>query len=364
MVSINDDIRGYVTVNPEKVLKIYSDRAYLPDNEKHTIMLYPFWGECRGSLDGVDVGRFDDYISSGPGFITLVSKLEQADVAVLPFEWKARKQWGNNYDTYLSLALAFEQEALRLDKKMVVFFNNDSDEPIPLRNAIIFRTSFYRSTRRANEFAFPGWSIDFLRQYRGGAHEPREKAAIPTVCYTGYVDYDPEDIRSVLVHHLKLLAGWRPPVERTLRGLAVRTLQREPGVTMNFIRRKGFSGGCDEATRREYWTNMIESDYALVIRGAGNFSYRLYEVMSCGRIPVLIDTDCVLPFDGILDWRSYCVWVDASEVDKVGDRILEFHEKISAAEFEELQVSIRRVYEQWICPTGFFRNIWRNTLSP
>jgi hypothetical protein len=177
------------------------------------------------------------------------------------------------------------------------------------------------------------------------------------------VDYDLDDITSVLLHKFKLLVGWKPGIERTLRGLAVRTLKLDPRVKMNFIRRKGFSGGCDEATRREYLFNMVESDYALVIRGAGNFSYRLYEVMSCGRIPVFIDTDCVLPFDGILDWKKYCVWVDASDVVTLGDKILEFHEKISATEFEEMQLSIRRIYEEWLCPTGYFKNIWRNILS-
>ncbi len=363
MVSIGKCRRGQLNVNQERVLKIYSDSAYLPDSAWHTIILYPFWGECPGSLEGVDTGRFDEYITSGAGFITLVPDLDQADVAVLPFEWKAKKQWGKDYDTYLQMAVAFENKALRSGKRIVVFFNNDSDEPIPLRNPIIFRTSFYRSTRKANEFAFPGWSIDFQQKYRAGKHTLRKKTAVPTVCYTGYVDYDADDRGSVFLHHLKLLARWKPPIERTLRGVAVRTLKQEPGVKMNFIRRKGFSGGCDEATRQEYLSNMIESDYSLVIRGAGNFSYRLYEVMSCGRIPVLIDTDCVLPFDGILDWKRYCVWVDSSEVERLGEKIREFHERISAAEFEELQISIRRLYEDWICPAGFFRNIWRNILS-
>ena len=345
------------------MLKIYSDRKYLPENERHVFLLYPFWGECPDPAEGVDAGRFDDYMSSGREYISLVPSLEGADVAVLPFDWKTRKQWGSKYSIYLELAVALENEALRLGKKLLVFFNNDSDEPVPLQNTIIFRTSFYRSTRRINEFAVPGWSIDFLHKYMAGIQKIRVKNAIPVVCYSGYVDYDLDDIISVFVYKLKLLVGWEPNIERTLRGLAVRTLKQDSRVKMNFIRRKGFSGGCDDDTRREYLANMVESDYALVIRGAGNFSYRLYEVMSCGRIPVFIDTDCVLPFDQILDWKKYCVWVDSSDMDKLGDKIIEFHEKISAVEFAEMQLSIRRVYEEWLFPTGYFKNIWRNILS-
>lgn len=347
------------TLDREKLLKIYSDRAYLPDKENHVIFLYPFWGECSSPTEGVDTGRFDAYISSGSEFISMVSSHKDADIAVLPFEWKSKKQWGNKYNKFLQLAASFENEAFRSGKKMLVFFNSDSDEPVPLLNTIIFRTSFYRSKRRNNEFAVPGWSIDFLHKYLSGMLKVRGKNAVPVVSYTGYVDFDLDDIRSVLVYKLKLIAGWKPNAGSILRGLAVRILKQDTRVHMEFIRRNGFKGGCDEITRREYFLNMLESDYALVTRGAGNFSYRLYEVMSCGRIPVIIDTDCVFPFDHIIDWKKYCVWVDSAEVDRIADKVSEFHENISSKEFEEMQLSIRRLYEEWISPVGFFKNLWR-----
>ena len=104
---------------------------------------------------------------------------------------------------------------------------------------------------------------------------------------------------------------------------------------------------------------MAGADYALVTRGEGNFSYRLYEVLSCGKIPLFVDTDCVLPYDGIIDWRKYCVWVDEEEIDMIGERIVEFHERITPARFVELQGEIRRLYEEWVSPVGFFRNLRR-----
>lgn len=342
-----------------RVLKIYSDKSYLPDNDRHTILLYPFWGEPAGIDDGVDSGRFDDYISSASEYMTLVPLLKDADVAVLPFEWKSRQQAGKKYDRYLRLASSLEQEALRYHKKLVVFFNNDSDEAIPLDNVVVFRTSFYRSTRRLNEHAVPGWSIDFLHTYLQGKSIVREKKRIPVVCYSGYVDYDADDITSIVMHNLKILLGWKPTIGHTLRGEAVRNLKRDNRVTLNFLRRKGFSGGCDEITRREYVSNLVESDYALVIRGAGNFSYRLYEVISCGRIPVFIDTDCVLPFSHIIDWKKYCIWIHVSEINQLTDIILDFHEKISQDEFKEMQLAVRRLYEEWISPVGFYKNLWR-----
>ena len=112
--------------------------------------------------------------------------------------------------------------------------------------------------------------------------------------------------------------------------------------------------------RREYVENIAESDYVLCARGIGNFSYRLYETLSMGRIPIFIDTDCVLPLDFDIDWRDYCVWVDTGDVDRIGDRVLEFHESLSDAEFEERQRAARRVWETHISPEGFFASFHRH----
>jgi hypothetical protein len=108
---------------------------------------------------------------------------------------------------------------------------------------------------------------------------------------------------------------------------------------------------------------MINSDYAIVARGAGNFSYRLYEALSCGRIPIFIDTDCVLPYAHMIDWKKYLLWIDESEIDSLPEKLMQFHETISDQEFVRLQLSIRKLYEEWISPVGFFSNLWRCVVS-
>jgi len=134
----------------------------------------------------------------------------------------------------------------------------------------------------------------------------------------------------------------------------------------NFILRGTFWAGAvgDSSSlmeaRREYVRNMEESDYVLCVRGIGNFSYRLYETLSMGRIPIFVDTDCVLPLDFEIDWRDYCVWVDTDEIDRIGDRVLEFQESLGEAEFEERQSACRRLWETRISPEGFFASFHRH----
>src|SRR5206468_1102697 len=131
------------------------------------------------------------------------------------------------------------------------------------------------------------------------------------------------------------LDRFRPtPKGMAPRPRALRAVMDSPHVETNFVLRKKFNGG----SRRAFVENMVQSDYVLCVRGAGNFSYRLYETLSCGRIPVFIDTNCVLPAEDLVKWRDVCVWVDEADVDHVGEIVAEFHSTLSPADFVAMQV--------------------------
>jgi hypothetical protein len=105
---------------------------------------------------------------------------------------------------------------------------------------------------------------------------------------------------------------------------------------------------------------MFACPYALVTRGAGNFSYRLTEEMSCGRIPVFINTDCALPFDFIIDWKKYCVWVESKDLYRIDQILLDFHNSFNDNEFIELQINIRKIWEDWISDDAFVKKFYKH----
>jgi hypothetical protein len=340
-------------------LRIFSDRSLLGEQERYVTMLYPFWGLIPEPRGDKDEGRFDEYSRIGKYFFTLVSSLAESDVVVLPYEWKSKSQWKSKYKKYVEEANELATEAGTFEKRLIIFFNNDSDEDVPVDNSIVFRTSFNRSERKKNEFAVPGWSVDFLSRYLGGAVKIRGKSITPTVGYCGYIDNSFILRNNIFMRAVKKLSWYRPNTGASLRGTAIRAFLREKRIKTNFVFREGFGGLLGSEIRSEYVKNIVDSDYLLVTRGGGNFSYRFYEVLSCGRIPVFIDTDCVLPFDHIIDWKKYCVWVDSKDIGVIGDKVLEFHNNISEKDFEELQCSVRNLYEKWLCPVGFYGNLWR-----
>lgn len=92
-------------------------------------------------------------------------------------------------------------------------------------------------------------------------------------------------------------------------------LQRDQRLNTNFIWRLMFQGGDvdPETSKIEFKENMQSNAFNVCMRGAGNFSIRFYETLSCGRVPVLVDTDCVFPFDDVLDYSEFCIIAENNE---------------------------------------------------
>jgi hypothetical protein len=153
------------------------------------------------------------------------------------------------------------------------------------------------------------------------------------------------------------------------RAAALEAVSRSHDVQTNFILRdKWFNGAFEggrlnralmDESRREYVENIFGSDYVLCTRGSGNYSIRFYETLSSGRIPVFVNTDCVLPFEEWVDWKQYCVWVEARDVSHIPDKVAEFHESLSPDEFKDRQRASRGLWEEWLSPYGFFKNLRR-----
>ena len=371
-------------------MNIFSDKAFLPEDIPHGYLLFPFWG-LRPALNdpALDRHRFDRYVERGAELFRLMS-LEEARAAVLPFHWEQVDQYELNkklkglpFDPEglkRAVASAKEFAALAADKgkPVVVFFKEDVLDEVPLQNSIVFRTSLLASARRPNEYAVPYWMPDEVEETFGGELPLREKRARPVV---GFCGLSPLRLnartrlfrgltRVPVVRGLAHRLGVRPPGRFSfyLRARALDAVARSREVRSNFILRDAWFGGAFargldrqryERARREYVENMFGSDYVLCTRGVGNYSIRFYETLSSGRIPVFINTDCVLPFEEWIDWRQHCVWVEGHEVARVAEKVAEFHESLSDAEFKDRQRACRQLWLEWLSPLGFFKNFRR-----
>jgi hypothetical protein len=344
-----------------RLLKIFTDRAFLPEGFTHSMMLKPHWG------DWVSHDGFAVYTAEGAEFQELTGP-DEADVALLPFDGcyllsgdpavasRAREAAGR-----------FAGVAADAGLPVVLVTNDDSVAPVGIDGAINLRTSIDRRRRTPGDYALPGWFEDLVTNRLGGSIVVRDRPDVPTVGFCGLASSRGPGPR----RRLKMIArgalrsvGMHLPLNDGvfLRKRAMDAIEAHPGLRTNFIVRDQFFGGTNldaaagERVRREYVDNLVDCDYALSARGYGNYSFRFYEALSIGRIPVLIDTDCVLPFDFLHDYREFCVIVPEGDVDRVGDHILRFHDRLSPGAFRELQARIRRFWMEWLSPYMYFRH--------
>lgn len=303
-----------------------------------------------------------------------LTDLDEADICVFPVEWKKIR------DTPSRVAEARSFRAMTGSKPTVFFCATDDEKPVLVEDATVFRTSLLRSRQRPQEFALPGAHEDLL-EYTDGALITQEKPEKPTVSFCGFVLY-PERGRTPVARlkgrasELRRKADERlgRPSDRDVyaRGRAIDALLRQrtlvlPDIT---IRHSGGGGGWTtklraasadwDVVRAEYVRTIVDSHYVLCARGIGNWSYRLYETLCLGRIPVLVDTDIGLPYDFAIPWRDHVVWIDRRDIPNIGERIAEFHAKLSAPEFEALQHANRKLWCEWLSPEGFFSNFYRH----
>jgi hypothetical protein len=343
-------------------LRVHAERDLIPPGAGHAPFLEPLWGPSGDKYDDPRspiAGRYRAWRAEG-AVLLRAAPLDEADIAVLPAGWEHYARVAERR----AAALAFAERVRAASRPLVVFYAADSTEPVPLPGAHVFRTSLLRSQRGEREHVLPAFASD-LAAALGGEPPVRPWRPRPVVGFCGYA---PDAGARGAARRLARRVLGRPPHPASIRTRACRLLKRSGEVDTRFVFRPAYwagaltpEGGLDFAAMRRAWDefveNVVESDYVLALRGGGNFSVRLYEALSCGRIPVFVDTDSLLPFEGSVDWRSLCVWLEEPELPQIGAGVAAFHASLGPDGFLRRQRDCRRVYVERLAPEAFFRTL-------
>lgn len=276
----------------------------------------------------------------------------------------------------LPAAIAFANQPGDLK---VLKLTHDDTTPLPPEitdRAVVFRTSMLATSSYQNEYPLPT-----LIAGKEFADWPAlSKSERPTVGFVGQAESslyhraisqrDQGDVAKIGYQNIAAAeadqAVLRTPVNigLLLRKRALAVLDANPELQTDFVLRDSYHHQGEhvesaEDRRQQYLDGMRTNAYSLCIRGAGNYSIRLYETMAAGRIPIILNTGLVLPLDGVLPWREVGVWVEAEDLGQIDQKVLEFHAQISPAEFIERQRANRELWLRYLTPTNF----WLEALS-
>lgn len=223
-----------------------------------------------------------------------------------------------------------------VQKRVIVFMLSDINEPFDVpHNVLFFRAGMYRSHRKPNEYLIPHiWTADGL----GDRFEPLPKRSIhPLVGFCGTMTSHP-----CRVQHIN-------------------KIQMAPDIKKKFIIRSEYWAGKpnDQQVIKEFVNNIKDAHFTLSSRGAGNWSARFYQVLYLGRIPIVVDTDIVMPFEDKINWRDVIVFCDSD--NELPHCIKHFW---STRDIIHAQMKCKEIYDTYLTPENWCKIIATEILIP
>jgi hypothetical protein len=170
----------------------------------------------------------------------------------------------------------------------------------------------------------------------------------------------PKQFRQLLLrgYHLQwpCLIGLFNSYGLSLKGLnafarieTIAQLKQGLETTVEVIEKVGFSGSGEE--RLEFVAHLIRSTYVVCPRGYENFSFRAYEALRYGRVPIIIDTDMRLPPQ--VDWDSVAIRIPYTSLSRLHAIVKSDYDSKSTTQFMERQklalaTSERLIAAEWL----------------
>ncbi len=335
-------------------------KAFCPrrPNLPHLPVLYPNFGKVDRSGRVLFLDKAYDCFSEP--LVEAVDDPAQADVILIPHPFASVRD-DREYLAEISTL------STRHGKRVITVNYGDAPCAVDLPNSVSFVSSAYRYSLRHNERLMPAYAEDL----QGNApFVPRAKGERPVVGFCGWSDY--KNLQNTLGtwagNALVRARAWLAGDERILserKGLSFRRqalsiLAAEAGIKTNFLIRRSYSGHAQtislppERARHEYVENLRDCDMALVVKGDGNYSYRFYEALSLGRIPLFVDTETPLPLEDDINYDSFLLTVRRAELPWIGVVARDWWRGTTPAEVERRQLAARRAYADYLRPDRFF----------
>ncbi|WP_036477062.1 hypothetical protein [Myxosarcina sp. GI1] len=314
---------------------------------------------------------FEEFITKNNW--TEVSSIQNCQVAIYPYKVF-------NPETLAFDASVFDaaEEAVKYNKPLVIDATSDSDVFLDISTANILRSGLYKSLKKTLETECPYWS-DGKTKDKLESLDIGFKSSKPAVGFCGTTSsigklFKIGKVLPLSVAQSVLSQGaiarrvdirLKKGMSHKLRAIAINLLEADPRIDSCFDITNHLDDYYDRDNSNRnllenlFIKNMLESDYALCVRANGNYSGRFYMALNAGRIPVVIDTDVVIPYED----KLHIIKIPVDSLSKIADIILEHFERTSDREFREMKRENRSVYQQFLAPEKFLPNFLKGVVE-
>lgn len=264
--------------------------------------------------------------------------------------------------------------AEQLHKPLFIFSCGDFSDTVRFDPRIrIFRQSLYRSSVGPRDICIPTTTEDLPQELLS----VRGKNEKPLVSFCGMGGF--RFLRSLVKYYAKnflydLGSLLKPSLQARKLGVYWRrammnACEQSSLVNSHFIIRRSYSGHVKSIeldpvqARSEFLQSIVDADFVLAPKGDGNYSIRFLEALSLGRIPVIADTDVVLPFEDEIEYAKIIVRVPMEQVANTPRAIRDFYDALTDEEWRSRQQLARDIFEKYLKQDTFFRRFFAKEFS-
>ncbi len=307
--------------------------------------------------------KLEEQNSSLLDFYNIVDSIEDCDLGIIPMNIQLlilRKKQKE--------VKGFIEKCKQQAKNVLVFSGGDFGHTINTRGVYTIRLGGFHSKLNKCTFIMPPF-IDDPYSVLDGKFDTLSKSRKPEIGFVGhangsnakmvkeYLSYVKGILNRLLRKDVSDSQSFYPSSLK--RYTYLNGLLNKKDIEADFVFRDQYRAGIkteqDKAiTTREFYQNMNDNLYTFCSRGTGNFSVRFYETLAMGRIPVLIDTDCRLPFPEQIDWNNHCVIIPEKEVGSIEQLLIDFHSKKSEDDLIKIQEENRMIWQKYFTKSTYF----------
>ncbi|WP_269223746.1 hypothetical protein [Flavobacterium sp. IMCC34518] len=331
------------------MIKIYTDKTFI--NQDYRKIIFPLLFDLCYAMNKTLLKKY-----------TIVDTIHESDVVIVPVEigyfYTVRKQkW--LYD--------FIDDANKLRKNVWVYTAGDFGITL-IKDVYTFRLGGFESKFDAKTFILPAFISDpYLEMEK--KFIPVIKSKHPKIGFVGHANgsffkwgkefliYGYYNLQRISRKIFSDYQSFYPSSIRRFNFLMA--LKKNSLIETDFILRDKYRAGVSnelerKQTTKAFFDNIYDNPYTFCLRGAGNFSVRLYETLAMGRIPLVIDTDFRLPLNHKIIWNNHCVIV--SENNYMAE-LIDFHKTITDDEFIQMQINNRSLWLNHLNREAYFAEI-------
>lgn len=301
---------------------------------------------------------------------TEVDSIDNCDVAIFP-----KKAVNPETITFDNSVFEAVKEAKNYGKPLVIDATCDSDAPLEIPGATILRFGLYQSLKKAYEHERPYWTNQKTKTQLESLpiHSRSQK---PSVGFCGTTSAAgkyfkigktlPTRIAQSILAKGSLARKFdtrlKKGLSHKLRQKAIDLLSLDKRIDAQFDVTNTLQDYYNPSNQnralleRKFIENLASCDYALCVRANGNYSGRFYMALNAGRIPLVIDTDQIFPFES----QIHLLKIPVNSLQNISELVLNHFEATTDQEFIDMKKENRAAYNNLMAPDQYIPNFLKN----